>query len=314
MPYYHVRLTTRTTFDDELALDLSREELERRFLEPRRQGKSVTLRGKTFEWDEIERLRINQTERSAEQLLPEIQAEQAASSVIVAIPDEWYVTEKGRDVTDELVTAPVGTEATLAQDSDAAQPEDARRVMVVHGRDEDARRDVFSFLRAIDLRPREWSSLVQETSEGSPYVGQVLHRAFQLAQAVVVLFTPDDEARLREDLRGPDEPPHEVALTGQPRQNVLFEAGLALAHHPRRTVLVEVGSIRPISDLEGRHAVRLNGTADRLQDLARRLEQAGCPVDLNGDDWQRPGNFPGLIPAGASRQAPQTLASKDRPS
>ena len=114
MPY-HVRITpsSRSRFSgDELALDLTRDQLERRFLEPRRTGQQVSLNGRTLGWEEIDRVRINETEEESAQLLPSIRAERAASSVATLIPDEWYVTKQGRDVTDEFITAPPGGEAT----------------------------------------------------------------------------------------------------------------------------------------------------------------------------------------------------------
>lgn len=315
VPYYHVRLTAADPrrHQDELALDLSRDQLENRFLVPRRRAQPVTLSGRTYGWDEIDRLRINETEQPSARLLPEIRAEQAASSVVVAIPDEWYVTKKGRDVTDELITEPPGSGAQLTTPVAGEELQaDPRVVMVVHGRNEAARRDLFSFLRDINLRPQEWPSLVEQTGEPAPYVGQVLDHAFASAKAVVVLFTPDDEARLRHSLRGERESEHETRLTGQARQNVIFEAGLAFGRHPDRTVLVELGELRPISDLEGRHAVRLDGSAERLRDLARRLENAGCAVDRSGDDWQEPSNFPALKPSSrtAGAGAPDSISER----
>ncbi|MEI2722671.1 MAG: hypothetical protein V9H26_03745 [Verrucomicrobiota bacterium] len=38
---------------------------------------------------------------------------------------------------------------------------------------------------------------IKMTGQPSPYVGTILETAFREAAAIVVLFTPDDEARLR---------------------------------------------------------------------------------------------------------------------
>ena len=75
--------------------------------------------------------------------------------------------------------------------------------------------------------------------------------------AVVVLLTADDEALLRRRFRKAKEPIHEINLTGQARANVLFEAGMALGRKPESTVLVQIGEVRPFSDIAGRHIVHL---------------------------------------------------------
>ena len=168
---------------------------------------------------------------------------------------------------------------------------DARIVFVVHGRNPVAREALFEFLRAIDLHPLEWSEAVRATGGASPYIGEILDTAFSRAQAVVVLLTPDDDARLRQQLWEASESPHETFVAGQARPNVLFEAGMAMGRDERRTILVELGSLRPFSDIAGRHTIRLDNTSQRRQELAQRLEQAGCSVNLEGTDWHSAGDF-----------------------
>ena len=150
---------------------------------------------------------------------------------------------------------------------------------------------LFEFLRAIDLHPLEWSEAVQATGKVSPYIGQILDAAFSRAHAVVILFTPDDEAILKEPFRADNDPSHETQLTGQARPNVLFEAGMAMGRNQERTVLVELGSLRPFSDVAGRHTIRLDNSPKLRQALAARLQNAGCPVNLEGTDWYSTGDF-----------------------
>ena len=66
---------------------------------------------------------------------------------------------------------------------------------------------------------------------------------------------------------------------------------MAMGRHPRRTVLVEMGSLRPFSDVGGRHVLRLNNSPARRQELAERLRTAGCAVELSGTDWHTTGSF-----------------------
>lgn len=235
----------------------------------------------------------------------------------------WLAIErKGRDATDDFIVDPYGSgrpasmlaravnpgsiEPDLATPADTPEPmsgapesaianapsqQDAvnpRNVMVVHGRDLSLRDDMFNLLRAWGLAPLEWSQLVSLVEEGSPYVGRILERAFEVAQAAVVLFSPDDEARLSARLRIDDEPDN---LKGQARPNVFFEAGLAFGRFPDKSILVEFGDLRAATDLAGRHVLRFDGSAERRHELAERLIVAGCPVDRSGSDWLRVGRF-----------------------
>lgn len=173
---------------------------------------------------------------------------------------------------------------------------------------------MFGFLGALGLQPVEWDQAVQLTGKGSPYVGEILDAAFAHAQAIVVLLTPDDIAYLKREFAAGETDP-ETDPKGQARPNVLFEAGMALGRNPDRTILVELGELRPFSDVVGRHAVRMNDSAERRKSLAQRLHTAGCAVDTSGDHWLRAGAFtePGAdesvlprgkrLPTGKSRGA-----------
>lgn len=66
---------------------------------------------------------------------------------------------------------------------------------------------------------------------------------------------------------------------------------MAFGRHPDRTILVEMGKVRAFSDVEGRHAVRLDNDQRNRKELAQRLETAGCEVDLSGDDWLTAGDL-----------------------
>lgn len=165
-------------------------------------------------------------------------------------------------------------------------------VFVVHGRNEEMRRALFDFLRAIDLKPIEWGEAVALTGKPSPFIGEILDAAMLHAQAIIVLFTGDDQARLRDEFLSSNDAAYERKTTPQSRPNVIFEAGLALGRYPHRTILVQVGDLRPFSDIAGRHLIRLKNSSKSRQELAQRLKLAGCDVDLSGTDWHDAGAFP----------------------
>jgi predicted nucleotide-binding protein len=164
---------------------------------------------------------------------------------------------------------------------------DTRLVFVVHGRDLRLRDAMFEFLSALDLRPQEWSELVSEAG-GSPHIGDVLQTGFSQAQAFLVLMTPDDEARAREPFRQPTDP---MDLTPQARPNVIFEAGMALAIDRNRAILVQIGALRPFSDVSGRYVMMMDDSPEKRNELAQRLQAAGCPVNMKGSRWLKSGTF-----------------------
>ena len=265
-----------------------------RVLPAYRRGGSLTLDGRTVETSVVGVIRILETDEKVNPGTPY---------------DDDYLRELGwtysteeRDITNQWITGPPGQETidgeepivTLNQEQDVHPATDAREVFVVHGRNGAARDAMFTFLRALELHPLEWSELVNTTGQGSPYIGNVLDVAFSRAHAVVVVMTPDDEVRLREQFRKDNEP-EEAELKGQARPNVLFEAGRAFGRHANRTILVEIGSLRPVSDIVGRHAIRFDDSAERRNELAQRLRNAGCPVNTKGTDWLSAGDFAAAI-------------------
>jgi len=164
-------------------------------------------------------------------------------------------------------------------------------VFVVHGRDLAARDAVFAFVRSIGLRPIEWTQALKLTKKGSPYVGEILDAAFREAAAIIVLLTPDEEARLKPVFVSSGDPTHERQLSGQARPNVLFEAGMAFGRDPNSTVLVQLGDTRPFSDVGGRHVLHLSNNPASRQEFVTKLANAGCNVDTSGADWLSAGNF-----------------------
>jgi predicted nucleotide-binding protein len=200
-------------------------------------------------------------------------------------------TESGKPATTDTSEAGVIKRQAKKKKSVRAQRPKENSVFVVHGRNEALRRSMFDFLRALGVKPLEWEKAVLMTKRSNPYIGEILDVAMQRVRAVVVLFSPDDEARLKPELLSKSDDSREKQLRGQPRPNVLFEAGLALGRHPEKTVLVEVGRLRKFSDIAGKHLVRLTNDYNPRNDLANRLESLGCKVDKQGTDWMKTGNF-----------------------
>lgn len=298
MEYYHVRVEFARD-SVEVKLDLTKEKLDR-IIVLYTSGRYVFLNGRKIPVGEIKRIHISQTAN-----LSDAYKEEAFSRWYDANgmlhgdepPDdrniESTIVDIGKDVTDDLILSHPEWESNTDYLNDVVPrpSETSNKVFVVHGRDMQAREDIFQFLRAIDLHPLEWSEAVKLTGKPSPHIWEILKRAFSEAHAVLVLFTPDDEAYLRKSLRSEHDLTHETQLSGQARPNVLFEAGMAMGRSEDRTVLVELGVLRPFSDIAGRHTIKLDNSSRRRQELAQRLQLAGCPVNLEGTDWHTVGDF-----------------------
>jgi hypothetical protein len=171
--------------------------------------------------------------------------------------------------------------------------ERSRRVFVVHGRDDDARRAVVDLLHALGLHPLEWEELVGLVGRGAmPYLGDVVAQALPLVQAVVVLMTPEDVAELHPDMRERDGRDPAAGRRMQARPNVLLELGMAMAVHPERTLILTFGPGLDVSDLGGRNYVRVGGALDFRAKIASRLRLAGCPALTPPEGaWRTAGDF-----------------------
>jgi hypothetical protein len=183
-----------------------------------------------------------------------------------------------------------GTARRVAERS--KNPKKDNSVFVVYGRNEGLRKSMFGFLRALGLNPLEWSKAVLMANGANPYVGEILDDAMGRVQAVIVLLSPDEEAKLKGEFCARTEKRTEGRLGGQPRPNVIFEAGLAMGRHPEKTLLVQVGRSRGFTDIVGKHVPKLTNEVGSRNDVANRLRKIiGSKVDTTGDDWRTVGDF-----------------------
>lgn len=181
-----------------------------------------------------------------------------------------------------------------------------RNVFVVYGRDGQAERAIFDFLRAIDLCPLEWEPVVAETGKMAPVLAESVRAGLAKARAVVALMTPDDVVRLHPDLHAENEPAAETEDSMQARPNVLLEMGMAFMSHPNATLVLFAGEMRPVTDLGGINYVKITDTVACRQKIATRLQAAGCRVDLRGTHWHTAGDFGKL--AALRRRPPSSPA------
>lgn len=185
----------------------------------------------------------------------------------------------------------VGTSVTPVTPGSEREP-DSSCVFLVHGRNMRAKRAMVDFLASIGLKALDLQrDLVTLTGSASPTTLETIVEGFKVARAVVVLFTPDEDSTLRAEFA---ETTEESATVAQARPNVYFEAGYAFHSHPKRTVLVELGRTRRLSDIADHLAVPMDDSEYSRELVVERLRIAGCKIILS-DDWSKAGDFRGAL-------------------
>jgi predicted nucleotide-binding protein len=196
--------------------------------------------------------------------------------------------------TPQAASVPAQPRQTAGRKVTTPKPTRNNSIFVVHGRDSALTDSMYAFLRAIGINAMEWNDAIKAAKGGAnPIVGDIIHDAMKSVQGVMVLFSPDEDAKLKSKfVRDGDKRKNLHVLDSQPRPNVIFEAGLALGAHSEKTILVQVGDIRDISDIAGKHLVHLSNSTTSRKALALRLQdKLKFKVNLNGDAWLEAGDF-----------------------
>ncbi|MBM4032880.1 MAG: hypothetical protein FJ291_13980 [Planctomycetes bacterium] len=208
--------------------------------------------------------------------------------------------EAAKGPTESATEKPTHHKATAKRAGGAsqeAQRDLARMVYVVHGRNTLARDAMDAFLKRLGITPVYFEKAITWTGQGNPHPCDVIKAAFDRVGAVLVLLSGDDLACLKPDYVRGDDPDDEKSLTPQARPNVLFEAGFAYSLHNDRTILVQVGKLRGLSDLLGLHIPRMKNTKAFREDLVARLRTAQCDIRKK-KGWKTAGDFDAAVKQG----------------
>lgn len=169
----------------------------------------------------------------------------------------------------------------------------ANRIFLIHGRNKKMKKSIRDFLTCLNIDIVEWEDGVSKTEKPHPFNHEIIEAAFKLAEVLLILFTPDDLVKLKEEFWNPNEREYEKTLQGQARPNVIYEAGLAMGMKSKNTVLVEFGNLRHFSDIEGFNVIRLNNSESTRDALINRLNIAGMHIKLStrSRKWKTVGDF-----------------------
>ena len=275
--YYHVRITTKSNRgNDERKLDLSNKQLTKRFLIPYENGTVITVNGKPIESDDIERIKINRTDVNSSRLLSQIRAENVSSRVIgFSIPDEWYVTNKGVDVTDEFILGPAGyKKSDDANGSNGmgvveVMPEN-NKIFVVHGHDEEMKQTVARTLEKLDFEP----IILHEQPNRGRAIIEKFEDCSEAISFAIILLSPDDKGCETNNF------PESAKLRA--RQNVILELGYFIGKLGRTKVFVlfkDEPDFEHPSDFVG---VLYTSFKDGWElEMVKELQSCGYEVDAN---------------------------------
>lgn len=142
-----------------------------------------------------------------------------------------------------------------------------KKVFIVHGHDESARETVARFIEKLELTP---IILHEQVSAGRTIIEKL--EAFADVGYAIVLLTPDDEGRKK----------NEVSLKDRARQNVILELGYFIGKLKRENVCaLHKGTVEIPSDYLGVLFVPFDDSNGWQLKLAKEMKAAGLKIDMN---------------------------------
>ncbi|MFA5340098.1 MAG: nucleotide-binding protein [Candidatus Omnitrophota bacterium] len=272
--YYHIRITQKSNRrDDEVKVDLSKKVLLSQFIIPYEKGAPITINGKTIMSNDIERIRVSESEKNSSQILPIIEEERRQSSVAVigGPSDEWEVAARGRDITDDLIKGPPGYKISKKGEG-LNETKFSNQIFIVHGHNEQAKKELALILHNLGFEP---IILHEQANQGMTLI-EKLEKHSNVGFAFILL-TPDDT------VIGSGPSVNEIVQEeGRARQNVVFEFGLFIGKLGRnRACCLYTGDVKLPSDLEGLVYIRFENTVEEVElKIMRELKAAGYRVKL----------------------------------
>jgi predicted nucleotide-binding protein len=270
--FYHVRISTKSDRRTEIKLDLSEEALRKQFLIPYENNDSMVVNGKTIEPNDIERIRINKTRDGSAEILPTVIWEREVNSKKTpGIPNEWYVADKGEEITDYFIQGPPGYKKTKSNERITGLISQNNQIFVVHGHDYEMKETVARSLKNVGLEPiilHEQESLGKTIIEKFEFCSESVSFA-------VVLLSPDDLGYKK------DKSPEFVMLRA--RQNVILELGYFMGKLGRKNVVAlhrHEANFEFPSDILGILYIPFDPYNGWKLTLAKELKAAGYDIDF----------------------------------
>lgn len=273
--YYHVIIKPKSDrFYGEYKTDLTKEQLISRFIEPYEQGMPIVINGKTIQPNDLERIKISESDKTIESFIPQIKAEHENSSVaIIGGPSYTYqAISQANDVTDNFIEGAIGYKKGLTSTpvtkhkTENAEPNN--KVFIVHGHDENAQNKAARFVEKLGF---EAIILHEKASSGRTIIEKIEH--YSDVGFAIVLYTPDDVG---------NEKSKSDNLNVRARQNVIFEHGFLIGKLGRKNVVALVdGKLELPNDISGVVYISLDEASAWKLQLAKEMKQSGYEIDMN---------------------------------
>lgn len=272
--FYHVIIKPKSDkYYGEYKTDLTKEQLISRFVEPYEQGMPIVINGKTVQPNDLERIKISKSERTIESFIPQIKAEDMASSVaFIGGPSYTYqAIGRATDVTDDFIEGAIGYKKVLSETKShthKSEESEPNRVFIVHGHDESAQNKAARFVEKLGF---EAIILHEKASSGRTIIEKIEH--YSDVGFAIVLYTPDDVGNVKSE---PDN------LNVRARQNVVFEHGYLIGKLGRQNVSALVdGKLELPNDISGVVYISLDESSAWQLQLAKEMKQSGYQIDMN---------------------------------
>lgn len=272
--YYHVIIKPKSDkFYGEYKTDLTKDQLISRFIEPYEQGLPIVINGKTIQPEDLERIKISESERTIESFFPQIRAEDQMSSVaIIGGPSYTHrAIGRAKDITDDFIEGAIGyKKALIASQSRKTQSRDATpsKIFIVHGHDESAKNKAARFVERLGF---EAIILHEKASSGRTIIEKIEH--YSDVGFAIVLYTPDDIGNVKSESEN---------LNVRARQNVVFEHGYLIGKLGRENVSALVyGKLELPNDIGGVVYINLDEASAWQLQLAKEMKHSGYNIDMN---------------------------------
>src|SRR5438128_2457974 len=187
--YYHARITIKPESAkgspvEALELDLTHDDLLAKIVVPFLRGEMFFCGGTVVDPKKVRDIRLNETTQASPELFPFVRAERRGKGYVSWQNDEWYLADKGADVTRKVLDEAKQTVASKA--AKVARPADSSRIFVVHGHDIIALDQTELLLRRWGLEP---IILRDRANKGMTVIEKIEANA-EVGYAIILL-TPD---------------------------------------------------------------------------------------------------------------------------